>query len=317
MDIFLKNDVRRVFKGKSVLFMGDSILRNIYQDFLWLMEKGTLTPAEMLKKKGEDMKSFCGDRLIPGTGEKTAGRDYWEERRFSGGVELGHMTVDYCFLTRCYSDRVVDYIGRYNRTHNRPPDLVVILSALWDINRWGPGGIDAYVRNCPNLLQLLSATFPASTQVIWLTSPPIDVEVWGGFLVEGLEFQKHSMRFNVLEGNQMVANTCAAHSCDVVDLHYWMLHQMHKRMPDGIHWTADAVRLQLNLLLTHFCLSRDIDLPNTIGESDERPNRPLESARKIANQAVVADVERDRVESNNEAPPRKRMREDSDDIHRI
>ena len=40
-----------------------------------------------------------------------------------------------------------------------------------------------------------------------------------------------------------------------------MTHQIHKRMPDGIHWTQDAVRLQLNIILTHFCLSRDIKLP--------------------------------------------------------
>ena len=59
----------------------------------------------------------------------------------------------------------------------------------------------------------------------------------------------------------MVALTTAAYGFDVLDLHYWMTHQIHKRMPDGIHWTQDAVRLQLNIILTHVCLSRDIKLP--------------------------------------------------------
>merc|ERR1719513_88986 len=74
------------------------------------------------------------------------------------------------------------------------------------------------------------------------------------------------MRFNVMEGNLMVALTTAAFGYDVLDLHYWMVHQIHKRMPDGIHWTQDAVRLQLNIILTHFCLSRDIKLPGRWGE---------------------------------------------------
>jgi hypothetical protein len=41
-DIFLKEDVRKHFKGKRVIFLGDSIMRNIYQDFLYLIDKGEL-----------------------------------------------------------------------------------------------------------------------------------------------------------------------------------------------------------------------------------------------------------------------------------
>merc|ERR1712221_21244 len=66
---------------------------------------------------------------------------------------------------------------------------------------------------------------------------------------------------NVLEGNLMVSTIAASYGFDVVDLHYYLLHQVHKRMPDGIHWTQDAVRLQLNIILTHYCLSRQIPLP--------------------------------------------------------
>jgi hypothetical protein len=51
-DVFLKGDARTIFKGRKVLFLGDSVLRNIYQDFIYLLEKGTLTPNVLLKKKG-------------------------------------------------------------------------------------------------------------------------------------------------------------------------------------------------------------------------------------------------------------------------
>ena len=41
------------------------------------------------------------------------------------------------------------------------------------------------------------ATFSSATQLIWLCAPPVSVEVWGGLMVEGMEFQRRSMRFNV------------------------------------------------------------------------------------------------------------------------
>ena len=99
----------------------------------------------------------------------------------------------------------------------------------------------------------------------------------------------------------MVAHTTAAFGYDVVDLHYWMTHQIHKRMPDGIHWAQDAVRLQLNFILTHFCLSWDIKLPNRWG--GER-NRPLQSAIEIAK---AADGEPEEFVGDDE-PERKRQR---------
>merc|ERR1719318_715412 len=128
-----------------------------------------------------------------------------------------------------------------------------------------------------------------------------------------MEFTKRSMRFNVMEGNLMVAQTAAAFGFDVVDLHYWMTHQIHKRMPDGIHWTQDAVRLQLNIILTHFCLARKLPLPGRWG--GER-NRPLESAEKIAQAADEGLVEIEREEGKrkgrgeDEEPPAKKTRVD-------
>ena len=46
-DVFTREDMRRVLGGMQVLFLGDSVLRNLYQDFVWLAEKGTLTPNEV------------------------------------------------------------------------------------------------------------------------------------------------------------------------------------------------------------------------------------------------------------------------------
>jgi len=312
-DVFLKEDVRKHFRGKKVIFLGDSIMRNIYQDFVYLLEKGDLTPHGLLRKKGEQIPSFEGDELMPGTGVITTGRNYKEIREYRGsrGPMQDFMFATYYFLTKCYSGDLEDFILRFKRRHGSP-DLILILSALWDINRWGPEGIPNYIKNCRKFLTLIKNTFSSSTQLIWLTSPPISVEIWGGFLVKGMEFAKRSMRFNVMEGNLMVAQTTAAFGFDVVDLHYWMTHQIHKRMPDGIHWTQDAVRLQLNIILTHFCLARKIPLPGRWG--GER-NRPLESAEmiaKAADEGPVEIVKEDGVKrknrDNDEEPPTKKVK---------
>ena len=64
------------------------------------------------------------------------------------------------------------------------------------------------------------------TQLVWLTCPPIAVEVTGGVVVEGMEGMVRGMRFNVMEANLMVATETAAAGYDVLDLHYHLMHQV-------------------------------------------------------------------------------------------
>ena len=131
------------------------------------------------------------------------------------------------------------------------------------------------------MLDFIKTQFGGRTQVLWLTCPPISADVRGGLVVEGME-DTQGMRFNVLEGNLMVATTTASYGYDVLDLHNMMMHQVklcyaivhtakhqyissyyqvHRRQPDGIHWTQAAVRFQVNLILTHFCESRGLPYP--------------------------------------------------------
>ena len=60
-DIFSKFDARKVLQKKKILFLGDSIMRNVYKDLIWLLSEGNFTPQDLLKRKGEN--SFGGDRL--------------------------------------------------------------------------------------------------------------------------------------------------------------------------------------------------------------------------------------------------------------
>ena len=138
-------------------------------------------------------------------------RHYKEVREFSGTdrSKSYKFNASFFFITKCHSIQLEDYLLTYKRRHGHP-DLILILSALWDINRWGPNGIPNYIMNCERFLKFVQYEFRSKTQLIWLTCPPISVEVWGGNLsfllwdyslhlpsglvVEGMEFQKRSMR---------------------------------------------------------------------------------------------------------------------------
>ena len=136
-------------------------------------------------------------------------------------------------------------------------------------------------------------------------------------MVEGMD--KEGMRFNVMEANLMVATAAASFGYDVLDLHHMLMHQVgkvtnkvlcakfqlqvHKRMPDGIHWTQAAVRFQLNLILTHFCLSRNIPLPRRDSSNF------LRHAKRIADCALEGPVEivKDRNENHDNNNKRKQQ----------
>ena len=50
-DIFSKFDARKVLKKKKILFLGDSIMRNVYKDLIWLLSEGNFTPQDLLKRE--------------------------------------------------------------------------------------------------------------------------------------------------------------------------------------------------------------------------------------------------------------------------
>ena len=218
---FSKEDALKCLKGKSVVFLGDSLMRQIYQDFVTLLCSGKMTSHQQ-KLHGERTQRYLEDRLVPGTGQIVTGRGYREEREMK--LEKDSLKLQYCFLTQCWNLDVKNYLERARRDGD--PDLILVLSCLWDINRWGSGGIEKYKTNCKELLRFVRTRLGGGTQLVWLTCPPIAVEVTGGVVVEGMEGMVRGMRFNVMEANLMVATETAAAGYDVLDLHYHLMHQV-------------------------------------------------------------------------------------------
>ena len=58
-----------------------------------------------------------------------------------------------------------------------------------------------------------------------------------------------------------------------------MASQIHRRAADGIHWNSEAVPMRVNVFLTHFCLSRGIELKNRWKESF--PFNPVKMTENI------------------------------------
>ena len=51
----------------------------------------------------------------------------------------------------------------------RCPDIILMSSALWDINRYGPDALHPFKRNMVDLMELLQKHLSSRTQVMFLT----------------------------------------------------------------------------------------------------------------------------------------------------
>ena len=114
-DIFVSFEAVKVLKGKSVLLLGDSIMRNLYKDLVWLCcpgkKGGGLIARVHMLDKGEQ--SFLGDKLFEKS-ELTAGRNYVESRDWYSGKEAD-IQLSFIFITRCYDDRLRSRMENYEK----------------------------------------------------------------------------------------------------------------------------------------------------------------------------------------------------------
>ena len=72
------------------------------------------------------------------------------------------------------------------------------------------------------------------------------------------------MELHVLEANYYASKVAVENGHDVVDLHYFLRHQIHRRAEDGIHWDMTGHRRITNLVLTHIAQTWGIKLPKHI-----------------------------------------------------
>ncbi|KAL3863864.1 hypothetical protein ACJMK2_005591 [Sinanodonta woodiana] len=255
-DIFLKKDIYDLLLNKFVVIIGSSTQRSVYKDVVLLLQTNKYLTDEQLRKKGE--LNFEGDELIEGgrKGVMSNGISYREVRQYQTDYHL----IRFYFVTRCYNAYMESILSDLS---NKPePDVIIINSCLWDISRYGANSIDDYKKNLVKLFTRFNEVLPKDCLVIWNTTMPISKSVHGGFMVPEAEFMNSTLRLDVLEANFFAREVVVSHGYDVLDLHYYLRHQLHRRVEDGVHWDMTAHRRITNLLLSHVSEAWNKESPN-------------------------------------------------------
>lgn len=255
-DIFSKHDAKQLLSKRDIYMFGDSNMRAFYKDLICLVNKGTLIDDAKLRQKMEQ--SHMQDKLVRGSAI-TAGRDYVEEREYS----RNNIYVKYHFITRCWCSSLENFVKKCADNVIRP-DVVIVNSCLWDITRWGPRGVEQYRDNIVKLFQQFRKCLPKQCLVIWTTALPVSLKCKPPFLVEQIDFLKHSLQFDILEANVLAKNVLTTNGYDVLDLYHYFRMQGLLRKDDGVHWEPVAVRFITNLVLTHVALSWNCKLPGRV-----------------------------------------------------
>lgn len=278
-DMFSSMQAKALLHRKVIYFFGDSNIRALYKDLLWLLENGTLIPESRLRSKNEA--SHANDvRLSQGV--LHSGRNYQEVR-----VYCENPYITFHFITRLFMPSFIDDIKNLDTT----PDVIVLNSCLWDLTRWGTNGVSEFKANLVKTFDLLTRELP-KTRIIWLTTLPPNFQARGGFLTKEIEFVRNMLPWHILFANKYASDVAKSFKIDVLDLHYNFRLLLNYHAKDGIHWNATAVRHSVNMLLTHLALVWNCRLP---GEFE------LDRSFLERSQTFISDVN-DNSQNNNSKP---------------
>ncbi|CAG0920739.1 unnamed protein product [Notodromas monacha] len=242
--LFLDSDVKKLFGGKKILFVGDSNMRAWYKDLLVIVTRNQVAHPTHFKCKMEE--SFYNDSLV--IADDVKGRDYKEVRNYT----QDGLDITFAFITKCWPNYYLSSKMKEWRSGENRPDFVVMCSVAWDISRYGVNGVEMFKRSLNQLIyEVKSCLAPGS--FLWLTNPPMGRKVTAAFLVEDLNFLAEMMRYHVMEANAYSLDLMIKEEIDVFDLHYYMCYVTDLRDQDATHWRPAGVRLIVCLLLTHVC----------------------------------------------------------------
>jgi len=121
--------------------------------------------------------------------------------------------------------------------------------------------MNAYKDNIQQLFHTFRRVMPAETLFIWSTALPVSQTVRGGVILDTIRFLSDVLRYDILLANDFTSRMATDYGFDVVDLHYEMRRHIDLRLPDGIHWNAQAHRKISGLLLHHICKAWHVVLP--------------------------------------------------------
>ncbi|PIK50963.1 putative PC-esterase domain-containing protein 1A [Apostichopus japonicus] len=124
----------------------------------------------------------------------TNGINYREVRQYLTDTHL----IRFYFVTRIHNSYWREVIFR-DLCGEPKPDVIVMNSCLWDISRYGPGGMHQYKENLEKTFQTLTSIVSEDCICIWDTALPVANKIKGGFLLPELSSLCDTLRLDVLE----------------------------------------------------------------------------------------------------------------------
>ncbi|KAJ6658560.1 hypothetical protein lerEdw1_019948 [Lerista edwardsae] len=281
---FTPYEARKLLHNKFVVILGDSrtegspgqgtsygcpsswltslsllpaVHRSIYRDMIYFLQTPRMLSEKQLKLK---IDSFANDCQVEG-GKKNNKTSYCEVRQY----RTDHHLVRFYFLTRGYSAYVESILGDF--TAGPVPDVVIVNSCLWDLNRYNDGpssgghlekAFREYWQNLDTLLGKLKDALPTDCLVIWDTAMPLGKNVQHAYLEPGMI--NESTPLDVVKANFYSATLACSYAFDVLDLHYCFRFLQSRRYTDGVHWDGWVHRHITKLLLTHVADAWGVEL---------------------------------------------------------
>ncbi|XP_073506754.1 PC-esterase domain-containing protein 1A-like isoform X2 [Phyllobates terribilis] len=250
---FRSVDVRQLLHNKFVVVLGDSIQRSVYKDLVKFLQDDAFLSEDQLKKPPGEF-TFENDSLIEGgqMNKLHNGTTYREVRQYRSG----HHLVRFYFLTRVYSAYLESILSDFQS--GPPPDVLIVNSCVWDVNRYNDQHLEGYKSNLDHLFLRLKEVLSPQCLIMWTMTMPV-----GYRESEIPEFHNipHNLQTGIVEGNFFSATLANFHHLDVLDMHYHFRYDLRLRCRDGVHWNYLAHRKYTQILLTHIALAWGVEPP--------------------------------------------------------
>ncbi|XP_051284520.1 PC-esterase domain-containing protein 1B-like isoform X1 [Dicentrarchus labrax] len=249
-----RRQARELLHNKFVVVLGGSVQRSMYKDLVLLLQRDQYLTLSQLKSKGEF--SFEQDVLVEGgrLGLLTNGTEYREVRQYCSN----HHLLRFYFLTRIYSPYMESILEDFRK--GLEPDVIIVSSCVWDITRYGLGGLQQYKENLHKFFGQIKTIVRHDCLILWSLAMPLGKKIKGGFLVPEVSHLGPSLCYDIIEANFYSGRLAEAYGLDVLDLHFHFRLSLQHRMPDGVHWDALAHRHISSLLLQHIADAWGVDL---------------------------------------------------------
>ncbi|GAU87694.1 hypothetical protein RvY_00506 [Ramazzottius varieornatus] len=259
-------EVRKILKGRMVLFIGDSVTRSVYKDLVHMCQASSLVYPFDLQKKGELRHE--GDLLVKGS--KLLGRaaskgiDFEEVRAYIPQPNPEFSTLlSFAFTTKMYNLNTKDTLenGYFSpQSKFGFPEIVFMNSCLWDMVRYRKYRDfkhfePDYKSDVRKFIKLFLSLSEKRSYLIFLSTLPVGQYVSAAFLDDpktawGGQAQGTLWKY-IKDSNKVVRDVVRTFRKEGHPVGYLDLYTLAENLDlkkqwlenDGTHWKPQAHRL--------------------------------------------------------------------------